>query len=56
MTLEEAIEYYKHLEENQIRIYEKYPSESGKEVAEHFAQLVEWLDELQAYRREHHEN
>ena len=52
MTLEECIEYYKHLEESQMRVYEKYPSSSGKEVAEHFAQLVEWLEELQAYRKE----
>lgn len=52
MTLEEAIEYYKHLEESQMRVYEKYPSSSGKEVAEHFAQLVEWLKELHAYRKE----
>ena len=52
MTLEEGIEYYKHLEENQKRVYEKYPSESGKKVAEHFAQLVEWLKELQAFRKE----
>lgn len=52
MTLEEAIEYYQHLEENQKRVYEKYPSQSGKEVAEHFTQLIEWLKELQAYRKE----
>lgn len=52
MTLEEAIEYYQNLEEKQKRVYEKYPSSSGKEVAEHFAQLVEWLKELQAYRKE----
>ena len=52
MTIEEAIEYYQHLEENQKRVLEKYPSSSGKEVAEHFAQLVEWLKELQAYRKE----
>ena len=52
MTLEEAIEYYKHLEESQMRIYEKYPSSSGKEVTEHFRQLIEWLKELQAYRKE----
>ena len=52
MTLEEGIKYYKHLEENQMRVYEKYPSSHGKEAAEHFAQLVEWLEELQAYRKE----
>lgn len=52
MTLEEGIKYYKHLEENQMRVYEKYPSSSGKEVADHIAQLVEWLKELQAYREE----
>lgn len=52
MTLEEAIEYYQHLEENQMRVYEKYPSSSGKEVADRFTQLVEWLKELQAYRKE----
>lgn len=52
MTLEEGIEYYKHLQESQKRVFEKYPSESSKEVAEHFAQLVEWLEELQAYRKE----
>lgn len=52
MTLEEGIEYYERLVENQKRIYEKYPSLSGKEVAEHFAQLVEWLKELHAYRKE----
>ena len=55
MTLEECIEYYQRLEENQKRIYEKYPSSSGKEVAEHFAQLIEWLKELQAYRKERNE-
>lgn len=52
MTLEECIEYYQHLEENQTRVYEKYPSSSGKEVIDHFAQLIEWLKELQAYRKE----
>lgn len=52
MTLEEGIEYYKHLEESQMRVWEKYPSSHGKEVAEHFAQIVEWLKELQAYRKE----
>ena len=52
MTLEECIEYYKHLEENQKRILEKYPSQSLKEVIDRFAQLIEWLEELQAYRKE----
>ena len=52
MTLEECIEYYKRLEESQRRVQEKYPSSSGKEVAEHFAQLIEWLKELQAFRKE----
>ena len=52
MTLDEGIEYYKHLEENQKRISEKYPSQSVKEVIDRFAQLIEWLEELQAYRKE----
>ena len=52
MTLEEAIEYYQHLEENQKRVYEKYPSQSGEEVIDRFTQLIEWLKELQAYREE----
>lgn len=56
MTLEEGIEYYERLVENQKRILEKYPSQSGKEVAEHFAQLIEWLKELQAYRKERNED
>lgn len=52
MTLEEGIEYYERLAENQERILEKYPSQSGKEVIGRFAQLIEWLKELQAYRKE----
>ena len=52
MTLEEAIEYYVRLAENQKRIFEKYPSQSGKEVIGRFAQLIEWLEELQAYKKE----
>ena len=52
MTLEEGIEYYKRLEETQMRVWEKYPSSHGKEVTAHFAQLIEWLKELQAYRKE----
>lgn len=52
MTLEEAIEYYERLAENQKRILEKYPSQSMEEVIDRFTQLIEWLKELQAYRKE----
>ena len=52
MTLEEGIEYYERLAENQKRILKKYPSQSGKEVIDRFTQLIEWLKELQAYKKE----